>query len=86
MRSTRTSEQTARRVVQAPDNARHILSLSEVAAFCGVPVQRVLSWIDAGLLKATAVDHGHYRITAEEFSAFLAKSDILVSAAVEGAN
>jgi hypothetical protein len=73
-------------MVQAPDIARHILNLSEVAMFCGVPVQRVLEWIDADLLTATAVDDGSYRITAEDFSAFLSKSDILNSAAAGGAN
>jgi len=63
------------------DDARRILNLDEVARFCSVPVPRVLDWIDRGLLHATSLPDGAHRITADDFSAFVGKSDILGRAA-----
>ena len=54
------------------DEMRYFLTAYEVARFCGVPTEEVLGWIDAGMLAATYLPVGRYRITVHDFLVFMA--------------
>ena len=57
--------------IQPPaDSERRVLSLSEVAEFCGVDSEDVLIWIDTGRLAASYVRPGGYRVAVGDFMAF----------------
>ena len=58
------------------DIERRFLTAPEVASYCSVPIKEVLSWIDAGLLRASCPNHGNYRIAAGDFVAFIGKFEI----------
>lgn len=60
------------------DVARRFLTAQEVARYCSVPEPEVLSWIDSGMLKASYVSAGRYRVTTEDFIVFLQKYDIAI--------
>ena len=58
------------------DRERRVLSLGDVAAYCGVPTEEVLGWIDSGMLPATYLPYGRYRVDAGDFLAFVQKFDV----------
>jgi len=53
------------------DDMRRVLTTCEVGSYCGVSRKQVVEWIDAGMLRATAVSDGWYRIAVEDFQVFL---------------
>jgi excisionase family DNA binding protein len=65
--------------IQPPaDSERRVLSVSEVAKYCGVPSEEVLNWIDTGRLVATYMGHGGYRIAVGDFLAFFSRYTFLI--------
>lgn len=65
--------------IQAPaDSERRILSVSDVAKYCGVPTGEVESWIDTGRLVATYLRHGGVRIAMGDFMAFFTRYAFLI--------
>ena len=65
--------------IQPPaDSERRVLSLSEVAEFCGVESEEVLIWIDTGRLVASYVRPGGYRIAVGDFLAFFSRYTFLI--------
>ena len=65
--------------IQAPaDSERRVLSVSDVAKYCGVPSEEVLSWIDTGRLVASYLRHGGYRIAVGDFMAFFNRYAFLI--------
>ena len=65
--------------IQPPaDRERRVLSVSEVAKYCGVPTEEVLTWIDSGRLVASYMPHGGYRIAAGDFLAFFSRYTFLI--------
>ena len=58
------------------DRVRRVLTLGDVARYCSVPTEEVLGWIDGGMLPATYVPHGRYRVDAGDFLAFVQKFDV----------
>lgn len=60
------------------DNGRRFFTTSEVANYCAVTNDGVLKWIKSGKLRAFSTPGGHYRVSAEDFRAFLEKFDIPV--------
>ena len=66
-------ERETRPVVERGNLARHLLSSTEVARFCGVPREEVLGWIDSGKLKASYLPVDRYRIDVGDLLAFLHK-------------
>ncbi len=65
--------------IQTPaDSERQVLSVSEVAKYCGVPSEEVLNWIDTGRLVASYVCHGDYRIAVGDFLAFFTRYVFLI--------
>lgn len=53
------------------DWERRVLSVSEASRYCSVPSEEVLTWIDTGMLRATRVGLGVYRIGVSDLMAFL---------------
>ena len=65
--------------VQPPaDSERRVLSVSDIAKYCGVPSEEVLSWIDTGRLVASCLRHGGYRIAVGDFMAFFSRYAFLI--------
>lgn len=65
--------------IQAPaDGERRVLSVAEIAKYCGVPREEVLSWIDTGRLVASYLRHGGYRIAVGDFMAFFSRYAFLI--------
>jgi two-component system OmpR family response regulator len=60
---------------------RRFFTTSEVAKYCAVTNDGVLKWIKSGKLKAFSTPGGHYRISADDFRAFLQKYEIPVDEA-----
>ena len=60
------------------DVVRQFLTPWEVARFCGVPSEEVLSWIDSGKLKATYFPIGRYRIAVPDLVVFLHQFDVAI--------
>ncbi len=63
------------------ENTRRFFTTSEVARYCAVTNDGVLKWIKSGKLRAFATPGGPYRISLEDFRAFLGKFDIPVDEA-----
>ena len=65
--------------IQPPaDSERRVLSISEVAEYCGVESEEVLEWIATGRLVASQVRHGGYRIAVGDFTAFFSQYEFLI--------
>jgi excisionase family DNA binding protein len=60
------------------EGGRRFFTTSEVANYCAVTNDGVLKWIKSGKLRAFSTPGGHYRVSAEDFRAFLEKYDIPV--------
>jgi excisionase family DNA binding protein len=60
------------------ESGRRFFTTSEVARYCAVTNDGVLKWIKSGKLRAFSTPGGHYRVSAEDFRAFLEKFDIPV--------
>jgi len=60
------------------EHGRRFFTTSEVARYCAVTNDGVLKWIKSGKLRAFSTPGGHYRVSAEDFRAFLEKYDIPV--------
>lgn len=60
------------------EEGRRFFTTSEVAKYCAVTNDGVLKWIKSGKLRAFSTPGGHYRVSAEDFRAFLEKYDIPV--------
>jgi hypothetical protein len=60
------------------DLVRQFLTPYEVARFCGVPNEEVLSWIDSGKLSATYFPIGRYRIAVPDLIVFLHQFDVAI--------
>ena len=58
------------------DQGRRFFTTSEVASYCAVTNDGVLKWIKSGKLRAFSTPGGHYRVSAEDFRAFLEKYEI----------
>jgi two-component system OmpR family response regulator len=58
------------------DQGRRFFTTSEVANYCAVTNDGVLKWIKSGKLRAFSTPGGHYRVSAEDFRAFLEKYEI----------
>ncbi len=58
------------------DEGRRFFTTSEVAKYCAVTNDGVLKWIKSAKLRAFSTPGGHYRVSAEDFRAFLEKYDI----------
>jgi len=54
---------------------RRFFTTSEIARHCEVSNDGVLKWIKAGKLRAFATPGGHYRVSTEDFRAFLQRYD-----------
>ncbi|HKQ61885.1 MAG TPA: response regulator [Candidatus Polarisedimenticolaceae bacterium] len=65
-------------MAQDTDDGRRFFTTSEVAKYCAVTNDGVLKWIKSGKLRAFSTPGGHYRVSAEDFRAFLDKYDIPV--------
>ncbi|ANM31175.1 hypothetical protein ABI59_18770 [Acidobacteria bacterium Mor1] len=63
------------------ENGRHFFTTSEVARYCAVTNDGVLKWIKSGKLRAFSTPGGHYRISAEDFRAFLEEYEIPIDEA-----
>jgi excisionase family DNA binding protein len=63
------------------ENGRRFFTTSEVAKYCAVTNDGVLKWIKSGKLRAFSTPGGHYRISAEDFRAFLEQFEIPVDEA-----
>jgi excisionase family DNA binding protein len=63
------------------ENGRRFFTTSEVARYCAVTNDGVLKWIKSGKLRAFSTPGGHYRVSSEDFRAFLEKYDIPVDEA-----
>ena len=60
------------------DQGRRFFTTSEVARYCAVTNDGVLKWIKSNKLRAFSTPGGHYRVSAEDFRAFLEKYEIPV--------
>lgn len=60
------------------ENGRRFFTTSEIARYCAVTNDGVLKWIKSGKLRAFSTPGGHYRVSAEDFRAFLDKFDMPV--------
>ncbi|HXV76094.1 MAG TPA: response regulator [Candidatus Polarisedimenticolaceae bacterium] len=58
------------------EEGRRFFTTSEVARYCAVTNDGVLKWIKSGKLRAFSTPGGHYRVSAEDFRAFLEQFDI----------
>jgi excisionase family DNA binding protein len=63
------------------EQGRRFFTTSEVARYCAVTNDGVLKWIKSNKLRAFSTPGGHYRVSAEDFRAFLEKYDIPVNEA-----
>lgn len=63
------------------EGGRRFFTTSEVARYCAVTNDGVLKWIKSGKLRAFSTPGGHYRVSADDFRAFLEKYDIPVDEA-----
>ena len=63
------------------EDGRRFFTTSEVARYCAVTNDGVLKWIKSAKLRAFSTPGGHYRVSAEDFRAFLEKFDIPVDEA-----
>jgi excisionase family DNA binding protein len=63
------------------DSGRRFFTTAEVARYCAVTNDGVLKWIKAGKLRAFSTPGGHYRISSEDFRAFLQRFDMPVDEA-----
>ena len=63
------------------ENGRRFFTTSEVARYCAVTNDGVLKWIKSGKLRAFSTPGGHYRVSMEDFRAFLKKFDIPIDEA-----
>lgn len=61
---------------QENDNGRRFFTTSEIAKYCAVTNDGVLKWIKSGKLRAFSTPGGHYRVSAEDFRAFLDKFEM----------
>ena len=65
--------------IQPPaDSERRVLSVSDVAKYCGVPSEEVLNWIDTGRLVASYLRTGGYRIAVGDFMAFFTRYTFMI--------
>jgi hypothetical protein len=65
--------------IQAPaDGERQVLSVADVARYCGVSGEQVLDWIETGRLVASYLRHGSYRVAAGDFTAFFSRYAFLI--------
>ena len=60
------------------DVVRRFLTPYEIARFCGVANEEVLSWIDTGKLNATHFPIGRYRIAVPDLIVFLHRFDVVI--------
>jgi hypothetical protein len=60
------------------DSERRVLSISEVAKYCGVESEEVLEWIATGRLVACYVPPGGYRIAVGDFLTFFSRYTFLI--------
>ena len=60
------------------ENGRRFFTTSEIARYCAVTNDGVLKWIKSSKLRAFSTPGGHYRISAEDFRAFLERFDMPV--------
>jgi excisionase family DNA binding protein len=60
------------------DVVRRFLTPYEVARYCGVPNEEVLSWIDSGKLRATYLPIGRYRIAVPDLMVFLHRFGVAI--------
>jgi excisionase family DNA binding protein len=60
------------------ESGPRFFTTSEVARYCAVTNDGVLKWIKSGKLRAFSTPGGHYRVSAEDFRAFLTRFDIPV--------
>jgi two-component system OmpR family response regulator len=58
------------------DDGRRFFTTSEVARYCAVTNDGVLKWIKSSKLRAFSTPGGHYRVSSEDFRAFLENYDI----------
>lgn len=58
------------------ESSRRFFTTSEVAHYCAVTNDGVLKWIKSGKLRAFSTPGGHYRVSHEDFRAFLEKFSI----------
>ncbi len=58
------------------EQGRRFFTTSEVANYCAVTNDGVLKWIKSSKLRAFSTPGGHYRVSAEDFRAFLEKYEI----------
>jgi excisionase family DNA binding protein len=65
-------------------SGRRFFTTSEVARYCAVSNDGVLRWIKSGKLQGFATPGGHYRISIEDFRAFLKRYGIPVDEAFFG--
>ena len=63
------------------EEGRRFFTTSEVARYCAVTNDGVLKWIKSGKLRAFSTPGGHYRVSAEDFRAFLVKYEIPIDEA-----
>ena len=63
------------------ESGRRFFTTSEVARYCAVTNDGVLKWIKSGKLRAFSTPGGHYRVSPEDFRAFLDKFGIPVDEA-----
>ena len=60
------------------ESGRRFFTTSEIARYCAVTNDGVLKWIKSSKLRAFSTPGGHYRISAEDFRAFLERFDMPV--------
>ncbi len=60
------------------ESGRRFFTTSEIARYCAVTNDGVLKWIKSSKLRAFSTPGGHYRISAEDFRAFLDRFDMPV--------
>ena len=60
------------------ENGRRFFTTSEIARYCAVTNDGVLKWIKSSKLRAFSTPGGHYRISAEDFRAFLERFEMPV--------
>jgi hypothetical protein len=73
---TRTEGRMKLEVKVATDTARRVLNTAEIARYCGVPNEEVLGWIDNGMLKASYIPVGRYRVNVDDFVVFLSRYEV----------
>jgi excisionase family DNA binding protein len=53
-----------------------ILTVSQASAYCNVPMETILRWLDRGELPALQTEEGHRRIKKADLDAFLRKKGL----------